>query len=107
MLPVPRPRLNLTNGRGVQKTAPPLLGRDRSDDSRIARAFACLAQLAVDRERENLELRVRRRQLFARDLALRPEQMRHVRVAVERDAIGRGSDHLVERGAESLDALSR
>ena len=41
------------------------------------------------------------------DAPLRLEQVRHVRVAVERDAVGRGRDHLVERRREAGHGLLR
>ncbi len=61
----------------------------------------------VDGEREDRELGLRRRQRIEIDPALRLEEMRHVRVAVERDAVGRGGDHLVERRRKSRHRLQR
>ena len=45
----------------------------------------------LDREREDRELRLGRRQRVDVDPPLRLEQVRHVRVAVERDAVGRAA----------------
>ena len=57
------------------------------------------------REREYAELVLGRRQFGLVDLPLRLEEVRQVRVAVDRDAVGAGGDHLVERGRESAHRL--
>ncbi|HYT48566.1 MAG TPA: hypothetical protein VEL04_09100, partial [Burkholderiales bacterium] len=62
--------------------------------------------LGADRKRQDLQLRFRRGQVGLCDAPLRRKQLRQVRVAVERDAVGTERDHLVERGIVFVEALS-
>ena len=59
------------------------------------------------RERQDRELLRGRGEIGALDAALRLEQVRQVRVAVERDPVGRGGDDLVQRHRELRGALVR
>jgi hypothetical protein len=75
----------------------------------VVHADVDIARLAqtLYRERQDRELVFAVRELGFGDAPLRLERPRQVRIAVERQAVGRERDHLVERGTEAGHRLPR
>src|SRR5512138_3907989 len=63
------------------------------------------ARETPDGERHDLQLRLWRGQVGLRNPALRHEELRQVRVAVQGDAVGAELDHTVERAVEAVERL--
>ncbi len=59
----------------------------------------------TDGQTQQAELDLGRRQVFGVDAALRLENVRQMRVAVEREPVGRDLDHLIEGAGERIEVL--